>query len=50
MEATNSIKQLCYTQQLQKAVLMYMVKFFLPRSEKEGLSQLFENIDDNKDS
>lgn len=29
---------------------MFMMKFFLPRSEKEALSNLFENIDDNKDS
>ena len=49
MDAIHSIKGAFYSSQLQKAVLQFIVKLFLARNEKEGLSYLFEFIDTDMD-
>ena len=49
-DALQNIKALAFSQQIQKAVIIYMTKIFLDRSEKEMLHALFELMDTDRDS
>ncbi|TNV79079.1 hypothetical protein FGO68_gene11603 [Halteria grandinella] len=48
-DALNNIKNLQFTQQLQRSILMYMVKLQLDKKDRDTLVQLFETIDEDKD-
>lgn len=49
-DALQNFKNLLFSQQLQRSVLMYMAKTMLGKKERDEITALFETIDDNRDA
>ena len=49
-DALQNFKNLLFSQQLQRSVLMYMSKTMLGKKEREEITALFETIDDDRDA